>query len=114
MALLKFLRKPKLELHALEPDQTWYERAYWLTLLVKELKAEMEVLRAQNKQLLHHVNAGEPLNVMEEEFLAMREELNELHKAKAKVDNRVRRFFQVNQGLIDEVEDLRNGIDRAA
>lgn len=115
MALLKFLKKASLpELHALEPDHTWYERAYWLTLLAKELKAEVEKLRAENKQLLQQVNAGEPLSFTQEEFLAMRDELNEIHKAKAKLDNRVRRTLQVNRSLLDEVEDLRNGIDRAA
>lgn len=115
MKLFKYFPKPpKLELHALEPDETWYNRAYWLTMLAKELKSEVEKLRALNKQLLHQVNAGEPLTFTEEEFLAMRDELNEIHKAKAKLDNRVRRTMQVNRVLIDEVEDLRNGIDRAA
>ena len=115
MNLLRYLRKPKrLELHALEPNETWYERAYWLTLFVKELKDEREALRAQNRALLQQVNSGQPLTVTQEEFLAMREELNELHKAKAKLDNRVTRAFQVHRSLMDEVEHLRNGIDRAA
>ncbi|MEZ4791648.1 MAG: hypothetical protein R2811_16735 [Flavobacteriales bacterium] len=115
MSLLRFFRRPKrLELHALEPNETWYESAYWLTLLVKELKDERVALRAQNKALLQQVNSGQPLTVTQEEFLAMREELNELHKAKAKLDSRVTRAFQVQRSLMDEVEDLRNGIDRAA
>ncbi len=37
-----------------------------------------------------------------------------LHKAKAKLDNRVSRTIQVNRSLLDEVEDLRKGIDRTA
>jgi len=112
---LRFFHKPKrLELHALEPNETWYERAYWLTLFVKELKAERDQLRAQNKGLLQQVNSGQPLSFTQEEFLAMREELNELHKAKAKLDKRVSRAFQLHQSLMDEVEDLRTGIERAA
>ena len=115
MKLLRYLRKPKrLELHALEPNETWYERAYWLTLFVKQLKDEREALRVQNKALLQQVNSGQPLTVTQEEFLAMREELNELHKAKAKLDSRVIRSFQVHRSLMDEVEDLRNRMDRAA
>lgn len=115
MNLLRYIRKPKrLELHALEPDETWYERASWLALFVKELKAERDELRKQNKALLDQVNSGQPLNVTQVEFLAMREELNELHKAKAKLDNRVSRTFQVHQSLMDEIEDLREGRDRAA
>lgn len=115
MSLRKFFQKrPDLELHALGPDETWYHRAYWLALFVKELKAEREALRRQNKALLDQVNSGKPLNVTQEEFLAMREELNELHKAKAKLDKRVSRTIQVNQVLIEEVEHLRRGLDRAA
>ncbi|MBK9421403.1 MAG: hypothetical protein IPN44_10190 [Flavobacteriales bacterium] len=74
----------------------------------------MVKLRQQNKQLLKQVNFGQPLTADQEELLHMREELNEMHKAKAKLDNRVKRTYQVNQGLIEEVEDLRNGIRRAA
>lgn len=115
MALLKFLKKASLpELHALEPDHTWYERAYWLTLLAKELKAEVEKLRAENKQLLQLANNGEPLSITQEGFLAMRLELDELHKQKSKLEKHLRRSTQVNRSLLDEVEDLRNGIDRAA
>ena len=73
-----------------------------------------EKLQAQNKALLDQVNAGQPLNVTQEEFLAMRAELNELHKAKAKLDSRVSRLLQVNRSILDEVEDLRRGSLRAA
>jgi hypothetical protein len=115
MSIFRHFLKPKpLELHALEPNETWYERCYWLMLLVKELKAERDQLREQNKALLQQVNAGEPLSFTEEEFLAMRQELNEMHKAKAKLDARVSRVMQVNQSLIDEVDDLRIGYVRAA
>ncbi len=115
MALLKFLKQaPKLELHALEPDETWYERAYWLALLAKELKAEVLQLKTENNQLLQQVHAGEPLNVDEKAYLTMRQELDELNHEKAKLEKRLRRYYQVNQGLIDEVHDLRNGIERAA
>ncbi len=115
MAILRFLQKqPRLELHAAEPEETWFQRCYWLTLLVRELKAERDQLKAQNSALLREVNNGEPLTVTQEEFLAMREELNQLHRAKAKLDNRVTRVMQVNQSLLDEVNDLRNGISRAA
>ncbi|MBK9175939.1 MAG: hypothetical protein IPM46_06280 [Flavobacteriales bacterium] len=114
MSLFRFLNPPRIELHVLEQDETWYERAYWLALMAKELKAEVARLREENEQLLRQVNAGEPLTVEQKDFLAMRDELNELHKAKAKLDNRVSRTIQVNQSLLDEVEDLRKGIDRAA
>lgn len=115
MPILRHLiRKHRLKLHTLEPGETLYERCYWLALFVKELKAEREKLQAQNKALLDQVNAGQPLNVTQEEFLAMRAELNELHKAKAKLDSRVSRLLQVNRSLLDEVEDLRRGSLRAA
>ncbi|HOZ41027.1 MAG TPA: hypothetical protein PLL25_09500 [Flavobacteriales bacterium] len=115
MGLFKRFPKPqRFELHVLEQDETWYQRAYWLALMAKELKAEVAKLREENTLLLRQVNAGEPLTVEQHEFLAMREELNELHKAKAKLDNRVSRTIQVNRSLLDEVEDLRNGIDRTA
>ena len=112
--ITRFIKPQRVQLHALEPTETWYERCYWLVLLVKELKAERDQLRARNAELLQQVNAGEPLSFTEEEFLAMRQELNEMHKAKAKLDNRVSRMMQVNQALLDEVNDLRNGFQRAA
>lgn len=115
MKLFKYFPKPpKLELHALEPDETWYSRAYWLTMLAKELKSEVEKLRAENYQLLHQVNSGEPITIDQAVFLSMRGELDEALQTKAKLEKRLKRSAQVNQGLIDEVEDLRNGIDRAA
>lgn len=115
MGLFKRFPKPqRIELHVLEQDETWYQRAYWLALMAKELKAEVARLRIENDQLLRQVNAGEPLTVEQQEFLAMRDELNELHKAKAKLDRRRFSAYQVNQVLMDEVEDLRKGLDRAA
>lgn len=110
MSVLRYLRKAQpLKLHALEPGETWFQRAYWLCLLVRELKQQIAALRAQNEELLNQVNAGLPLTTDQEEFLQMRHELNELHKAKARVDKRVNRYFQVNKGLIHEIEDLRSG-----
>ncbi len=115
MAIFRYMKRTHtLTLHALEPNETWFERCYWLARFVTELKAERERLIEQNKALLQQVNAGEPLSFTQEEFLAMRTELNELHKAKAKLDGRVCRVMQVNTSLLDEVSDLRNGIDRAA
>lgn len=115
MKALRFFRKQKdLELHPLGPDETWFQRCHWLVLLVQELKAEREQLRATNADLLQQVNAGRPLTVTQAEFLAMRRELNELHKAKAKLDNRVSRTIQVNQALLAELNALRQGLDRAA
>lgn len=111
----RLIRKPKrLELHALGPDETWFQRCHWLVLLVQELKAEREQLRATNADLLQQVNAGLPLTVTQAEFLALRRELNELHKAKARLDRRVWRLMQVNRSLLDEVNDLRQGLDQAA
>ena len=110
-----FLKKTaRLEMHALGPDETWFQRCYWLTLFVNELKGERDRLRDENALLLDQVKCGEPLSYTDEEFLAMRHELNEIHRAKAKLDKRVMRTMQVNRVLIEEVEDLRNGLDRAA
>ncbi len=116
MEFLHFIKKKpaRLELHALEPDETWYERAYYLVLLAKELKAEVEQLRTANKQLELLAKAELPLTAEQDELLSMRDELQELRKAKTKLEKRAKRASQVNQGLIDEVEDLRNGIRRAA
>ena len=103
MALLKFLKKaPKLELHALEPDETWYERAYWLALLAKELKAEVLQLKTENNQLLQQVHAGEPLKVDEKAYLTMRQELDELNHEKAKLEKRLRRYHDKERHDNDE------------
>jgi hypothetical protein len=116
MDILKFIPKkaPKLELHAIGPDETWYERAYYVTLLARELKGEVAKLREENKQLLRQVNADLPLSTDQKEFLAMREELNEVHKSKAKLHRHLTRAMQVNRVLMEEVEALRNGRERAA
>ena len=116
MDILKFIPKkaPKLSLHSIGPDETWYERAYYVTLLAKELKEEVAMLREQNGQLVKQVNAGLPLSSDQEEFLAIREELNELYLSKAKLERHVLRTMQVNQVLMDEVSDLRKGAERAA
>lgn len=115
MNIFRYLKKPtNLHLHALEPNETWYERSYWLALFVKELKAERDALRTQVASLLQQVKGGEPLSVMEEEYLAMRQELNAMYKAKAKSDARVTKLMQVNRSLMDEVDDLRQGVQRAA
>ena len=111
MKIRHLFKKKQLELHVLDPEETWYERSYWLALLARELKAEVVELREQNAALLSQVNAGEPLTIVQEEFLHMRNELNELHKAKAKLDNRVARSFQINQSLMDEIEDIHNGTE---
>ena len=105
------LKKKKLDIHVLEPEETWYERSYWLALLVSQLKAEIVQLRDQNAMLLIQVNAGEPLTIVQDEFLHMRNELNELHKAKAKVEKQLNRSFQLNQSLMDEIEDIHAGTE---
>ena len=90
MEFLHFIKKKpaRLELHALEPEETWYERAYYLVLLAKELKAEVEQLRTANKQLALLAKAELPLTAEQDELLSMRDELEELRKAKTKLEKR--------------------------
>lgn len=114
MALFKFLKPKPIELHALEQDETWYQRAYWLTMLAKELKEAVMKLRSHNDQLTRQVNAGEPLTKDQQELLDLRDQVNALYGAKLKLEKRLHKAHQVNQGLIDEIHDLRHGIDRAA
>ncbi|MBK7241543.1 MAG: hypothetical protein IPI00_15575 [Flavobacteriales bacterium] len=111
MKIRNLFKKKQLELHVLEPEETWYERSNWLALLARELKAEVVELREQNAMLLSQVNAGEPLTIVQEEFLHMRNELNELHKAKAKADNSIARSYQINRSLMDEIEDIHAGTE---
>ena len=111
MKIRNLFKKKQLELHVLEPEETWYERSNWLALLARELKDEVVELREQNAMLLSQVNAGEPLTIVQEEFLHMRNEVNELHKAKAKVEKQLNRSFQLNQSLMDEIEDIHAGTE---
>ncbi len=114
MSLFKFMKPKRLELHAMEPDETWYQRAYWLTLLVKTLKAEVAKLSAENEQLLRQLNLEGMLTPDQQELLNLRDQVQELSKTKAKLEKRLRGTAKVNEGLIDELHDLRHGIDRAA
>lgn len=111
MKIRNLFKKKQLELHVLDPEETWYERSCWLALLARELKTEIVQLREQNAMLLSQVNAGEPLTIVQEEFLHMRNELNELQMGKAKVDSRLARSVQLNQSLMDEIEDIHAGTE---
>lgn len=93
--LKKWMTKP-IPLHALEPDETLYERCYWLALFVKQLKGENQELKEQNQQLRAEnnmlqvrTNGGQPLTVDEQELLLLRDQVNALWLTNAKLSRRL-------------------------
>ncbi|MEO8590777.1 MAG: hypothetical protein ABI432_15485 [Flavobacteriales bacterium] len=92
---LNYLKKQKrLLLHALEPGETLYERCYWLALFVKDLKGKLGRRETHNAQLLRQVK--------------------ELCEAKAKADRVLALLHHDRQCMMDDMENLKAGLQHAA
>ena len=94
MSIIKYLKKTPIALHVLEPDETLYERCYWLALFVKELKGKLTTAERHNEQLVRQVNCGEPLTASQQELLDLRHQVNELWRVNEKLQKRIFKLGQ--------------------
>jgi chromosome segregation ATPase len=99
------LAKPKrITLRLVDPDETLYERCYRLVLLITEQKKELKALKAENAQLLDHLNQGRSLSAEQVELMHWRTEVDELWQKNERLKNKLTSKSQENRYLRSELE----------
>ncbi|MBK7555382.1 MAG: hypothetical protein IPO17_13265 [Flavobacteriales bacterium] len=107
-------KKKRVQLHALGPSETWYQRCVDLVAYASLLRNDVMELKAKNRELQRMVNAGEVFTSEQDELQLLRLEVNALWRFNEKMGRKAYQQAQLNKVLSMELEEATAWREQAA
>ncbi len=98
----------RISLHALEPDETLYERCVWLAYYVKDLQRRLSASVLEQQRLEELVLNQESAPELAKELMALRREKEALVRENSKLAKAYDKLLGQRKELKQEVMSLRS------